>query len=73
MDEHSILSDSIIDEIQKKYPDDYLNIISQIDKAYLSIDTKEITKLSDNNLVVSDDLLKSISFKYNGKINNITF
>ncbi|UKI27126.1 MAG: hypothetical protein L6V91_00065 [Bacilli bacterium] len=33
MDEHSILSDSIIDEIQKKYPDDYLNIISQIDKS----------------------------------------
>jgi len=58
MDEHSILSDNIVNEIKNKYPDDYLNIISQIDKAYLSVDTKEITKLSGNNLVVSDELLK---------------
>lgn len=58
IDEHSILSDNIVNEIQKKYPNDYLDIISQIDKAYLSIDTKKVTKLSNEDLVVSDDLLK---------------
>ena len=58
MDEHSTLSDNIISEIQIRYSDDYLNVISQIDQAYLSVDTKEITKLSSNNLAVSDTLLK---------------
>lgn len=58
MDEHSTLSDGIVEEIQKKYPNDYLNIIAQIDRAYLSIDTKEATKLDNENLNISDDLLK---------------
>lgn len=58
MDEHSILSDNIIKEIQKKYQNNYLDIISQIDKAYLSVDTKEATNLSDNKFMISDDLLK---------------
>lgn len=58
IDEHSTLSDNIISEIQKKYSNDYLDIISQIDKAYLSMDTKEVTQLSNEDLVVSDDLLK---------------
>ncbi len=58
MDEHSLFSDNIVKEIQKKYHNDYLNIISQIDRAYLSIDTKEIAKLNNEKLDISDDLLK---------------
>ncbi len=58
MDEHSTLSDGIIEEIQKKYPNNYLNIITQIDRAYLSIDTKEMTKLNSESLSITDDLLK---------------
>ncbi|MDD3453651.1 MAG: PEP/pyruvate-binding domain-containing protein [Bacilli bacterium] len=58
IDEHSILSDGIIEEIKNKYPNDYLDIISKIDKAYLSIDTKEIAQLTGEALSITDDLLK---------------
>ena len=57
IDEHSILSDNIIEEIKNKYPNDYLDIITNIDKVYLSVDTKRMVSSSENNLVIDDDLL----------------
>lgn len=57
IDEHSILSDNIIEEIKNKYPNDYLDIIAKIDKVYLSVDTKKRVSSSENDLVIDDDLL----------------
>ncbi len=57
IDEHSIFSDNIIEQIKNKYPNDYLEIISKIDKIYLSVDTKSKVKANDNDLVINDDLL----------------
>lgn len=57
VDEHSTLSDSIIEEIKNKYPDDYLEIISKIDKVYLSVDTKKQVSTTESDLLIQDDLL----------------
>ena len=57
MDEHSTLSDGIVEEIQKKYPNDYLEIISKIDKVYLSVDTKKQVSTTESDLLIQDDLL----------------
>ena len=57
IDEHSILSDDIIEQIKAKYPNDYLEIISKIDRVYLSVDTKKTISSSESDLVIQDDLL----------------
>ena len=57
VDEHSTLSDSIIENIKNKYPNDYLEIISKIDKVYLSVDTKKQISTTESNLLIQDDLL----------------
>ena len=57
VDEHSTLSDSIIEEIKNKYPNDYLEIISKIDKVYLSVDTKKQISTTESDLLIQDDLL----------------
>lgn len=57
VDEHSTLSDSIIEEIKNKYPNDYLEIISKIDKVYLSVDTKKQVSTTESDLLIQDDLL----------------
>ena len=58
MDEHSTLSDSIIEKIKDKFPDNYLEIISKIDKIYLSVDTSKKIDAAENDLLIEDDLLK---------------
>lgn len=57
IDEHSTLSDSIIEQIKVNYPNDYLEIIAKIDKVYLSVDTKQKITSSEDDLVIKDDLL----------------
>lgn len=57
IDEHSILSDDIIEQIKAKYPDNYLEIISKIDKVYLSVDTKKKIASEETDLIIKDDLL----------------
>lgn len=58
IDEHSIFSDNVIEQIKQRYPNDYLEIISKIDKIYLSVDTKKKIKSVENELVTNDELLK---------------
>ncbi len=57
IDEHSIISDHIIEEIKNKYPNDYLDIVAKIDKFYLSVDIKKRGFSRENNLVIQEDLL----------------
>lgn len=57
MDEHSLLSEKIVEDIKNKYPKDYLELISKIDKIYLSVDTKKKVKEKENDLVIDNDLL----------------
>lgn len=57
IDEHSILSENIIEQIKNKYPDNYLEIISKIDKVYLSVDTKKKVSTNEEELVINDDIL----------------
>ena len=57
IDEHSLLSEKIVEDIKNKYPKDYLELISKIDKIYLSVDTKQKIKEKENDLVIEDDLL----------------
>lgn len=57
IDEHSIISDNIIEKIKNKYQNNYLDIIAEIDKVYLSVHTKKKVLLSGNNLEIDDDLL----------------
>ena len=57
IDEHSTLSDEIIEQIKQKYPNNYLELISKIDKVYLSIDTKKEVESSEEDLIIEDDLL----------------
>ncbi len=58
LNEHSVLSDDIVEQIKKKYPNNYLKIISDIDKAYLSADTKNFVETVRTDLVDKDDSLK---------------
>lgn len=58
VDEHSTLSDNIIEQIKEKYPNDYLDIISKIDKVYLSVDTKKQISSDETSLDIKDELLK---------------
>ena len=57
VDEHSTLSDNIIEQIKMKYPNDYLEIISKIDKIYLSVDTKKRIASEESDFIIKDDLL----------------
>lgn len=57
IDEHSILSDNVIEQIKLKYPNDYLEIIAKIDKVYLSVDTKKQIASKKSDLIIKDDLL----------------
>ena len=57
IDEHSILSDNVIEQIKSKYPNDYLEIIAKIDKVYLSVDTKKQITSKESDLIIKDDLL----------------
>ena len=62
LNEHSTLSDNIVEQIKNKYSTNYLKIISDIDKAYLSVDTKRIIKSAELDfelkVALKDDLLK---------------
>lgn len=57
IDEHSILSDDIIEQIKVKFPDNYLEIIAKIDKVYLSVDTRKKLESEETDLIIKDDLL----------------
>lgn len=57
VDEHSILSDGVIEQIKIKYPNDYLEIIAKLDKLYLSIDNKKNVDSKDCEFGIEDDLL----------------
>ena len=57
IDEHSTLSDNIIGDIKNKYPNNYLDIISKIDKTYLSVDMSKEISASHDDVTIQDDLL----------------
>lgn len=57
IDEHSILSDNVIEQIKEKYPNNYLEIIAKIDKVFLSVDTKKQISSTESDLTIKDDLL----------------
>lgn len=57
MDEYSTISDGIIEGIKEKYKDKYLDVISQADKLYLSIDMKDKLNSNSNLTAIDDDLV----------------
>lgn len=57
IDEHSKISENIIDQIREEYPNNYLELISKIDKIYLSVDTRQQLKESNEIFTLDDDLL----------------
>lgn len=44
LNENSLFSEKIIEDIKKKYGKDYLDIVKKIDRTYLSVDTRAILK-----------------------------
>ncbi|MDO5557412.1 MAG: PEP/pyruvate-binding domain-containing protein [Clostridia bacterium] len=58
IDEYSVISDGIVEKIREKYQNNYLDIIAQIDKKYLSIDMKNKVNYGNDNKEIEDDLLK---------------
>ncbi|MDD4187765.1 MAG: PEP/pyruvate-binding domain-containing protein [Bacilli bacterium] len=58
IDEHSIYSEKVIEKIKDKFPNNYLQLISDLDKLFLSEDTKGKIKQSEENREIIDDLLK---------------
>lgn len=57
IDELSTFSDNLIQDIKEKYGDNYLLIIQQIDRIYLSKDSKKVLKSTEKK-VIEDELLK---------------
>ena len=59
LDELGKYADDVINAIKTKYGDDYLSVISALDKAYLSVDGRKILKEEkDDSLDMTDDLLQ---------------
>ena len=59
LDELGKYADDVINAIKNKYGDDYLSVISALDKAYLSVDGRKILKEEkDDSLDMTDDLLQ---------------
>lgn len=58
IDEHSVYSESIIEKIKEKFPKDYLQIVSDLDKLFLSEDTKGKIEPIEETRTINDDLLK---------------
>lgn len=57
IDEHSTLSNNVIEDIKVRYPDNYLELISKIDRIYLSVDTSKKVSSEKNDFQINDDLL----------------
>lgn len=59
LDELGKYADDVINAIKTKYGDDYLSVISALDKAYLSVDGRKVLKEEkDDSLDMTDDLLQ---------------
>lgn len=59
LDELGKYADDVINAIKTKYGDDYLSVISALDKAYLSVDGRKVLKEEkDGSLDMTDDLLQ---------------
>ena len=58
MNEHSIFSEKVVDDIKESYPDNYLDVISKIDKIFLSVDVKSRIDCDSDDFKIEDDLLK---------------
>lgn len=58
IDEHSVYSESIIEKIKEKFPKDYLQIVSDLDKLFLSEDTKGKIEPIEETRTINDDFLK---------------
>lgn len=57
MDEYSTISDSVIEDIHRKYNENYLKVISEADRVYLSLDMKEKMNSSNKLETIEDDLI----------------
>lgn len=59
LDELASFSTELIEEIKKKYGDDYLEIISRFDQSYLSVDGSKVLKATSlDEAAMDDDLLQ---------------
>ena len=58
IDEHSVYSESIIEKIKEKFPKDYLQIVSDLDKLFLSEDTKGKIEPIEETRTINDFFLK---------------
>lgn len=58
LDEYSLVSDNVIEEIKNKYPTNYLEVISEADKLFVSFDMKDKLKNQNGDLHIEDDIIK---------------
>ena len=63
LNENSSFSEKIIEDIKKKYGKDYLDIIKNIDRAYLSVDGKTILKEKKLQLPNDEEMKKYLVMK----------
>lgn len=63
LNENSSFSEKIIEDIKKKYGKDYLDIIKNIDRSYLSVDGKTILKEKKLQLPNDEEMKKYLVMK----------
>lgn len=63
LNENSVFSERIIEDIKKKYGSKYLEIVSKIDKAFLSVDGRRILESENNELPNDEEMRKYLVMK----------
>ena len=58
LDEYSLLSDTIIEEIKNKYPSNYLQVISNVDRIFVSSDIEVKIVKNVEKMDIKDDTIK---------------
>lgn len=63
LNENSVFSERIVEDIKKKYGSRYLEIVSKIDKAFLSVDGRKILESESNELPNDEEMKKYLVMK----------
>ncbi len=63
LNENSIFSERIVEDIKRKYGSRYLEIVSKIDKAFLSVDGRKIIESESNELPNDEEMRKYLVMK----------
>lgn len=63
LNENSVFSERIVDDIKRKYGSRYLEIVSKIDKKFLSVDGKKVVEAENNELPNDEEMRKYLVMK----------